>query len=147
MLDLQPLNLSPPIPSELDAVSVNRFQTAMDDDFNTAAGLAVLFELAKSIRREFNLRCYQSEKELSDLQLQTSWQTLTRLAQVFGLEASRETSSAPELDTVWVESLLQQRQQARQEKRYVESDRIRNELQAVGITLVDRPNGQTQWHR
>ena len=50
-------------------------------------------------------------------------------------------------DAVWVESLLQQRQQARQEKRYVESDRIRNELQAAGIILVDQPNGQTQWHQ
>jgi len=148
-LDLPQLNRSPqmPIPSELNAASVNRFQTAMDDDFNTAAGLAVLFELAKSIKREFNLRQYQSEKELSDIQLQTSLQTLTRLAQVFGLEASRETSSAPEPDAVWIASLLHQRQQARQEKRYAESDRIRNELQAAGIILVDQPNGQTQWHR
>ena len=94
-LDLQQLNLSPqmPIPSELDAASVNRFQTAMDDDFNTAAGLAVLFELAKLIKREFNLRCYQSEKEFSDLQLQTSLQTLIQLAQVFGLQASKEIYS------------------------------------------------------
>ncbi|MBW4551506.1 MAG: cysteine--tRNA ligase [Aphanocapsa sp. GSE-SYN-MK-11-07L] len=146
-LDLQQLNLSSPIPSELDAESVNRFQTAMDDDFNTAAGLAVLFELAKALKREFNLRCYQAEKECSDLQFQTSLQTLTRLAQVFGLEASRETVSAPEFDAIWIESLLQQRQQARQEKCYAESDRIRNELQAVGITLIDQPNGQTRWHR
>lgn len=148
-LEWQKLSLSEQmlIPGELDSKSIARFQTAMDDDFNTAAGLAVLFELAKAIKREFNLRCYQAEKECSDMQLQTSLQTLIRLAQVFGLQVSREMSSAPELDTVWVESLLQQRQQARQEKRYVESDRIRNELQAAGIILVDQPNGQTQWHR
>ena len=98
-LDLQQLNLSPqmPIPSELDAASVNRFQTAMDDDFNTAAGLAVLFELAKLIKREFNLRCYQSEKEFSDLQLRTSLQTLIQLAQVFGLQASKETYSVKKM--------------------------------------------------
>ncbi|MUL37881.1 cysteine--tRNA ligase [Gloeocapsopsis dulcis] len=147
-LDLHPLNLSSqmPISSELDTDSVTRFQAAMDDDFNTAAGLAVLFELAKSIKREFNLRHYQSEKELSDLQLQSSLQTLIQLAQIFGLQAKQENTTVPELDGVWIESLLEQRHQARQEKRYAQSDRIRDELQAVGITLVDQPDGQTRWH-
>ncbi|MGG6262991.1 hypothetical protein ACQ4M3_24040 [Leptolyngbya sp. AN03gr2] len=38
-------------------------------------------------------------------------------------------------------------QQARQEKRYAESDAIRDRLQAVGITLVDQPDGQTRWYQ
>lgn len=148
-LDWQQLNLSPqvPIPSELDDESVTRFQAVLDDDFNTAAGLAVLFELAKSLKREFNLRHYQLEKELSDQQLQSALQTLIQLAQIFGLQANQENTTAPELDVGWIESLLKQRHQARQEKRYAEGDRIRNELQAVGIILVDQPDGQTRWHR
>jgi cysteinyl-tRNA synthetase len=148
-LDWQPLNLSPQmfIPSQLDAESVNRFQAAMDDDFNTAAGMAVLFELAKSLKREFNCRRYQGLQNLSDIQLKEQSQTLIHLAQVFGFDVPRDTLPAQEIDGVWIESLLQQRQQARQEKRYAESDLIRNELQAVGITLIDQPNGQTRWHR
>ncbi len=149
MLDWQKLSLSEqmPIPGELDSKAIARLQTAMDDDFNTAAGLAVLFELAKSIKREFNLRHYQAEQELSDQQLQTALQTLIQLTKVFGLQATQETLTTPELDVIWIESLLQQRQQARQEQRYAEGDRIRNELQAAGIILVDQPDGQTRWHR
>ncbi|MGI0484198.1 cysteine--tRNA ligase [Pantanalinema rosaneae CENA516] len=148
-LDWQRLNLSSqmPIPGELDAESVNRFQTVMDDDLNTAAGLAVLFELAKILKREFNLRCYQGLSELTDIQLQQRLQTLTHLAQILGLAVQPASIPEPDIDVGWIESLLQQRQQARQEKRYAESDRIRNELGAMGITLIDQPDGQTRWHR
>ena len=148
-LDWQQLNLSSqmPIPSELDVESVNHFQTAMNDDLNTAAGLAVLFELGKALKREFNLRCYQGLPELTDMQLQQYSQTLAHLAQVLGLDVQPASIPEPDIDVGWIESLLQQRQQARQEKRYAESDRIRNELQAMGITLIDQPDGQTRWHR
>jgi cysteinyl-tRNA synthetase len=156
-LDWQQLNLPLQMStsSELDTEWVNRFQAAMDDDFNTATGLAVLFELAKSLKREFNVRCYQGSSEFSDQQLQarsasattSRSQTLLQLAQVLGLETSAEALPALEVDVDWIESLLQQRQQARQEKRYAEGDRLRHELQAVGITLIDQPDGQTRWHR
>jgi cysteinyl-tRNA synthetase len=148
-LDWQLLNLSPqmPIPSELDAESIHRFQIAMDDDFNTATGLAVLFELAKSLKREFNLRCYQGSPELTDVHLQQRLQTLIHLAQILGLEVQSESVPEPEIDVGWIEALLQQRQQARQEKCYAESDRIRNELQEAGITVTDQSDGQTRWHR
>lgn len=148
-LDWQRLNLSPqmPIPGELDVESVNRFQTVMDDDLNTAAGLAVLFELGKALKREFNLRCYQGSSELTDMQLQQRLQTLAHLAQILGLDVQPASIFEPDIDVGWVEFLLRQRQQARQEKRYAESDRIRNELQAIGITLIDQPDGQSRWHR
>lgn len=148
-LDWQQLNLSPqmPISSELEAEWVNRLQAAMDDDFNTAAGLAVLFELAKSLKREFNVRCAQGLSKLSSQQVYLRSQTLIQLAQILGLQANQETAPAPEIDAVWIESLLQQRQQARQEKRYAEGDRIRNELQAAGIAVIDQPDGQTRWHQ
>jgi cysteinyl-tRNA synthetase len=135
------------ISGDLDANALKQFQAAMDDDFNTAAGLAVLFELAKSLKREFNLRCYESLQELSEIQLQQKSQTLIQLAQVFGLEVQAQAQPELEVDPVWIESLLQQRQQARQEKRYAESDSIRDELLAVGITPIDRPDGQTRWER
>jgi cysteinyl-tRNA synthetase len=146
-LDWQQLHLALPTSDELDSKAIARFQTAMDDDFNTAAGLAVLFELAKSLKREFNLRRYQESPELSDIQVQQRSQTLVHLAQVLGLEAHQESFSVPKIDVDWIESQLQQRQQARREKRYAEGDRIRNELQTAGITLIDQSDGQTRWHR
>ncbi len=110
---------------DFDANAIDQFQKVMDDDFNTAAGLAVLFELAKSLKREFNLRCYESFQELSEIQLQQKSQTLIHLTQVFGLEVQAQSPSELEVDPVWIESMLQQRQQARQEKRYAESDYLR----------------------
>jgi cysteinyl-tRNA synthetase len=148
MLDWQKIDLTFDRSSrDFDANALNQFQTVMDDDFNTAAGLAVLFELAKSLKREFNLRCYEGLQELSEIQLQQKSQTLIHLAQVFGLEVQAQSQTELEVDPVWIESLLQQRQQARAEKRYAESDRIRDELIAVGITPIDRPDGQTRWER
>ncbi|MGI0495357.1 cysteine--tRNA ligase [Alkalinema pantanalense CENA528] len=133
--------------SSMDVESINRFQTVMDDDLNTAAGLAVLFELAKALKREFNLRSYQGSSELTDMQLQQHLQTLAHLAQILGLDVQPASIPEPDIDIGWIESLLQQRQQARQEKRYAESDRIRNELKSAGITITDQPDGKTRWHR
>ncbi len=148
MLDWQKLDLVFESNSiDLDAKAIAQFQIAMDDDFNTAAGLAVLFELAKSLKREFNLRCYDGVQELSAVQLQQKSQTLVQLAQVFGLEVQAQAQPELEVDPVWIESMLQQRQQARQEKRYQQSDLIRDELLAVGIIPIDRPDGQTRWER
>ncbi|MGK7913417.1 MAG: cysteine--tRNA ligase [Synechococcus sp.] len=136
----------------LDAKAVRRFQSAMDDDLNTAAALAVLFELAKSIQREVNRRTHQSTQNLSNRQLSLTWQTLNQLARTLGLEADRDSpasssNSSLDIDIAWVETLLHQRQAARQEKRYAESDRLRAELQAAGIAVVDLPGGKTEWHR
>ena len=76
---------SPDLPANaLDSEVVKRFQSAMDDDLNTAAALAVLFELAKSIQREVNRRTHQSTQQLSDQQLSIPGQTLTQLAFVLG---------------------------------------------------------------
>ncbi|MEM8502315.1 MAG: cysteine--tRNA ligase [Cyanobacteria bacterium P01_D01_bin.1] len=141
---------------ELDTEAVEHFQAAMDDDLNTAAALAVLFELAKSIQRAVNLRQHQTQEQaqaqtdpsLSDQQLHTAQQTLMQLADVLGLEADMEpTPPSVDINIAWVENLVNQRQIARQEKRYAESDRLRTELQTAGITVVDLPNGQTEWHR
>jgi cysteinyl-tRNA synthetase len=43
--------------------------------------------------------------------------------------------------------MIQQRADARKAKNFAEGDRIRNELQAQGITLIDKPGGVTHWHR
>ena len=46
-----------------------------------------------------------------------------------------------------VEALIAQRKAARVAKDFAESDRLRDELQAQGITLIDKPGGVTEWHR
>ncbi|MCM0593210.1 MAG: cysteine--tRNA ligase [Gloeotrichia echinulata DVL01] len=127
---------------------IERFQEAVNDDFNFPGGLAVLFELAKELRREGNIIVHEGKTETSPDELYQQWHTLLTLAGVLGLEAKIETPNSVNdgLSDGEIEDLIQQRQQARQTKNFAESDRIRHELQAQGITLIDSRDG-TRWHR
>ena len=129
---------------------VERFQAAVDDDFNFAEGLAVLFELAKELGREGNILVHEGKTRTSPQELEAQWHTLVELAQVFGLEAQGEEisqESTSGLSDIEVEALIQQRTEARKRKDFGEGDRIRDELKAQGITLIDQPGGVTRWHR
>ncbi len=127
---------------------VQSFQEAVDDDFNFSSGLAILFELAKDLRREGNILVHQGKTETPSQELQQKWRTLVTLAQVLGLEAQPEEEKVVSggLSGAKIESLIQQRQDARKAKNFAEADRIRNELQTQGITLIDSPD-VTRWHR
>ncbi|MEH1884707.1 cysteine--tRNA ligase [Nostoc sp.] len=140
-----------PIPSTQYPVPnpyVERFQETVNNDFNFPGGLTVLFELAKELRREGNILVHEGKTETSPEELQQQWQTLVTLAGVLGLEAEIETEADKSngLSDAEIETKIQQRQQARIAKNFAESDRIRDELQAEGITLIDSRDG-TRWHR
>jgi cysteinyl-tRNA synthetase len=150
---------------ELDLGTVERFQTAMDDDFNSPTALTLLFELAKELRREQNLLNHEERTDAAPQTLERQWRTLVCLAQVLGLEARPEPiiltdkktglsivseSSVTVITTLSdaeIEAMIQQRADARKQKNFAEGDRIRNELSAQGITLIDKPGGITHWHR
>jgi len=134
---------------ELDDSAVQQFQTAMDDDINTPGAIAVLFELAKELRRAGNVITHTGQPDDDATTLRQRWQTLVVLAQVLGLEAQPDSSPAPTtgLSDQAIEALLQQRQAARQSKDFATADRIRDQLQSQGITLIDKPGGITDWHR
>ncbi|AFZ19985.1 cysteine--tRNA ligase [Allocoleopsis franciscana] len=133
----------------LQSALVERFNLAVDDDLNFAGGLAVLFEVAKDLRREGNLLVHEGKTETSPQELEVLWQTLVTLAEVLGLAAQPEVeeASADGLSDTQIEAFIQQRADARKAKNFAEGDRIRNELQAKGITLIDKPGGVTIWHR
>ncbi|MBW4649362.1 MAG: cysteine--tRNA ligase [Kastovskya adunca ATA6-11-RM4] len=126
---------------------VKRFQEAVDEDLNFAGGLAVLFEMAKELVRERNLLTHQGKPEMPAPELQMLWQTLVDLAQVFGLEAKPEgvKEIGSGLSDTEIEALIQQRTEARKGKDFEMSDRIRDQLQSQGITLIDQPGGVTRW--
>ncbi|MGK7878427.1 MAG: cysteine--tRNA ligase [Xenococcaceae cyanobacterium] len=127
-----------------------RFQEAVDDDFNFAEGLAVLFEIAKELRREGNILVHQGKTETSPQELEKQWHILVKLADVLGFNAQIEENVKDAVDGLSdaeIEALIQQRAEARKEKNYAQSDRIRDELQAQGIIVIDQPDGITRWHR
>ena len=132
-----------------ESSAVQQFQTAMDDDFNTAGALAVLFNVAKELQRAGNIIIHTSSTDTDADTLRQNWQTLVCLAQVLGLEAypTESTPNESGLSDEAIEALITQRQEARAAKNFAESDRIRDDLQAQGITLIDKPGGVTEWHR
>ncbi|OKH25789.1 cysteine--tRNA ligase [Chroogloeocystis siderophila] len=127
---------------------VQRFEEEVDDDFNFPGGLAVLFELAKELRREGNVLVHQGKTETPPEQLKQQWHTLVTLAQVLGFEAEPEVETIVDgISDTEIENRIQQRLIAKKAKNFAEADRIRNELQNQGITLIDQPGGVTRWHR
>ncbi|MFM7427084.1 MAG: DALR domain-containing protein, partial [Elainella sp.] len=131
-----------------ESESVKRFRQAMDDDINSPGALAVLFELAKDLRREGNILTHSGATETDPASLRQQWQTLVVLAQVLGLEAKPEAEPEPSgISEAEIESLIQQRRTAKQAKNFAESDRIRDQLKAAGVVLIDKPGGVIEWHR
>jgi len=135
--------------SPLQDAVVARFNEAVDDDFNFAGGLPVLFELAKDLQREGNILVHEGKTKTPPQELERQWHTLVTLAQVLGLEAQPEEEVEPAdgLSDAEIEAMIQQRADARKRKDFEMSDRIRNELASKGITLIDQPGGVTNWHR
>ncbi|GAB4531251.1 MAG: cysteine--tRNA ligase [Pleurocapsa sp.] len=126
-----------------------RFKEAVDDDFNFAGGLAILFEIAKKLGKEGNILVHQGNTETAAEELETQWRILIELSAVLGfhVQPEDESSNTNGLSDEEIEILVQQRNEARKNKNYGESDRIRDELQAQGITLIDKPGGVTIWNR
>jgi cysteinyl-tRNA synthetase len=126
-----------------------RFAAAMDDDLNTSAALAVLFELARPLRALAN----RMERGGTDgdppggaAELEPRWRLLTELAGVLGLEAEAAAATAGKAETE-IQHRIEQRRAAKAARDFATADRIRAELAAEGIELIDRPGGVTDWVR
>ncbi|QNP30225.1 cysteine--tRNA ligase [Cylindrospermopsis curvispora] len=134
--------------ADIDQMEVGKFTRAVDDDFNFPGGLAVIFEIAKDLRKERNIIVHQGKTETPSAKLLTKWQTLVALTRVLGLIAKPEEPKTIDesLSDKAIEQLVQKRQEARKAKDFAESDRIREELKAKGITLIDSKEG-TRWQR
>jgi len=120
-----------------------RFTEAMDDDFNTPQALAVLFDLAHELNQAL-----AAEKPLSTSALRLGRETLTGLAgTVLGLPLeSGGAEGSAEREGELVDLLVALRAEVRAQKLWPLSDRIRDGLARLGITLEDKREG-TVWKR
>lgn len=122
---------------------VERFNSVMDDDFNTPRAIAVLHDIAGEINRHDK----KSDKAKSLAA------TLKALGGVLGLlqdspvaYLQRGTGGTDGLDSDAIEILVAERNQARKDRNFQEADRIRGLLKEQGIELEDTPDG-TLWRR
>lgn len=113
-----------------------RFKEAMEDDFNTAKAVAVLFELAKLTKNE--------TLPLEDRKRNAHM--LYELGSVLGFFQQLDTKLAKpmnELATQLIELFIQYRMEARSNKDWALSDKIRNDLKDLGIELKDSKDSTT----
>lgn len=113
-----------------------KFDDAMDDDLNTADAVSVIFELVRAI----NIAVERPPPRRWPRRLEM----LHEFTQVLGLLYQKKEGEE-NLDAK-VEAMIQARQAARKEKNFAEADRIRDELKAMGITLMDTPQG-VKWSK
>lgn len=112
------------------------FIDKMDDDFNAANGVTVLYELAKQ------LNVYSEQKDVSVHVLERVLQEFEEMTSVFGIELKKEK----ELLDADIEALIEERNEARRNREFQRSDAIRDQLKAEGIVLEDTPQG-VRWKR
>ena len=132
-----------------------RFAAAMDDDLNTSAALAVLFELAKPLRALANRLergDANAQAEASTPELIAQAALLRELAGVLGLqhetaEAQAGSHNGAGPSDAAIEALIEARKAAKAARDFATADRIRDELKAQGIELIDKPGGLTDWLR
>lgn len=111
-----------------------RFEEAMDDDFNTADAISVIFEMVRDINTNID---GNSPKELIEYILDI----FLKLSSVLGISYKNR-----ELLDDEIKKLIEKREEARKAKNWAEADKIRDELKKQGIALEDTPSG-VRWKR
>ena len=121
-----------------DAEALARFTAAMDDDFGTPVGLAVVFDLV----REANAALDAGNASRAE----TAHATVCELAGALGIVLGSDDQAGDDALAAEVEKLLAERDEAREAKDFAAADQIRDLLAARGIALEDTPGG-TIWRK
>ena len=117
------------------AAYTKKFEDAMDDDFNTADAISVIFELVKYANTTIN---ESNSKEVVTMVADQ----IKKLSDVLGVI----TEPKEELLDADIEALIEERQAARKARNFARADEIRDELKAKGILLEDTREG-VKWKR
>ena len=135
---LKALPAGEPVEVDWEEPHAQRFREAMNDDFNTAEAVAVLFELANEANRNVSPQSARQLKALGGV-----LGLLERDPQAFLQSAAGTTDG---LDADAIEARIAERAAAKKAKDYAAADRIRAELLEAGIILEDGA-GRTGWRR
>ncbi|WP_227814237.1 cysteine--tRNA ligase [Nitrogeniibacter aestuarii] len=114
-----------------------RFKAAMDDDFNTAGAVSVLFEMATEVNRSEDAALAQQLRAMANL---------LGLLERTATEFLQGDTGSDDVDAEAIEAAIVQRAEAKKAKDFATADRIRAELADAGIVLEDGPGG-TVWRR
>ena len=111
------------------------FTEAMDEDFNTAGALGLIFDLVRAINQA-------RAEDATDGELAEAQDIINQLTEVLGLELKEPEHAGTSADA-FIDLLLALREDLRGQKLYELSDRIRDELLKLGVVIEDTPQGST----
>ena len=143
----------------LEQVAEHRqtFLDAMDDDFNTGAALAELYELVRTLNRfadQHQLEGPATGQSVPETLAKDQWilgvtvlRELTLILGIFEAPPASETQSDDAFVGHLMDLLLHLRKELRAAKNFALSDEIRDRLTALNVVLEDRSGGQTTWKR
>ena len=122
----------------------NRFEEAMNDDFNTPRAIAVLFELAKEVNH-YLTTTEKHHKPFLD-EVYTLFRELgTGVLGILPEKIAPEEGPGSEMVEKLIQITIDVRAALRQQKNWSLADHIRDALNEIGILLEDRPDGSTEW--
>ena len=128
--------------------AMDEFKAAMDDDFNTALAIGVMFGLAKEINI-YHSKVTGGKAGLDAGALEQAGQIYEQMANVLGIlqanDAVAQDGNAELVDAL-MDIIIEIRQEARKKKDWATADQIRDKLAAAGIVLEDSPQG-VRWKR
>ena len=113
-----------------------KFIEAMDDDFNSARALGILFDLARAVNKQVEAGIVSPAERAA---VAAAAATLKELGKVLGLFWKDEEAAEEFPDDV--KELLAQREAARSTKDWAKADELRNLVDSRGYTIEDRPGG------
>ncbi|GAA0434170.1 cysteine--tRNA ligase [Lentibacillus halophilus] len=113
-----------------------QFEEAMDDDFNTANAISVLFDITKEANRYLE-RTHTSIRIIEEFQA-----SMQSILDVLGIQLERED----DLLDADIDALIQERNEARRNRDFARADEIRDNLRERHVILEDTPQG-TRWKR
>ena len=120
--------------SSLLEESREKFDAALNDDFNTSLGLSIFFNMIKTINS------LAADEKISKKIATQALPVLEYMLEVLGIEI--QTVSDDEIESVF--ELINKRETLRGEKQFEEADKIRDQIAGLGISLIDHKN-KTLW--
>ncbi|PMD68362.1 cysteine--tRNA ligase [Companilactobacillus nuruki] len=113
---------------------ITDFRTAMDDDFNVQNGLTEIFNLVSLANN------YSSQETVAKNAVNVILEAMVNLTSILGVQLDSQQDLSAE-----IQNMVDQRDQARANKDFATSDKLRDQLKEMGVILEDTPQG-TRWH-
>ena len=133
-------------------IPVDEFIDVLNDDLNTSVAISILFELSHPLRSLANQLARDVTELITEAEreaLYARWNLLVNLASVLGLKAEQSKNAISKQAIITSQSYIleeiKKRKEAKLSGDFTTADKIRDELKAIGIEIIDKKDGFTDW--